>query len=169
MKRFAATKLGLFRSLLVVLFVLPSADTALAYSIEEVSVLPAGEITSNDPVTLEVFIVTPHSPPYLHQPSEVAVTGTDILVDIFPESGNSTMIDSFTVTVDIGTLQPGTYEYEIDLHPLRTKNWGIPWATGSFSVVQGPPIPTLSAWGLLAMTLLLVTMGTLALRRRRVV
>ncbi len=166
MKRLTPTRLGLFRSLVVVLFVLASADTVLAYSIEGVTVLPAGEITMNDPVTLEVLIVTPSSPPYLYQPTEVIVTGNDILVDIFPDSGPWTMIDSFTVTVDLGTLQPGTYEFKIALNRSHPKGWGTAWAAGGFSVVRDPTIPTVSEWGLIVMGLLVLTTGKLVWRRK---
>ncbi len=174
MKRFTPTQLGVFRPLLMALFVLPSADTVLAcsieadtnpfYSIEEVTVLPAGEITSNDPVTLEVFIVTPHHPAYVYQPTEVVVTGTDITVDIFVDSGPLTALSSITVTVDLGTFQPGTYEYAIYSYPEESDWKGK--AVGSLSVVQGPPIPTVSTWGLTVMALLVLTTGTLMSRRK---
>ena len=166
MKRFTRIRLRLLRSLLVILFVPPSADTVLAYSIEQVTVLPAGTITSNDPVTLEVLIVTPQSPPHLYQPTEVVVTGTDIRVDIFPDSEPFDQIDYLTETVALGTLEPGIYRYTIDLYPLRPKGWGTRWATGIFSVVADAPIPTVSAWGLTVMTLLVLTAGTLMSRRK---
>ena len=55
-----------------------------------------------------------------------------------------------------------------DVHTVDTCDPGDPAAT-PFGCANAGPIPTVSEWGLLVMTLLILTAGTVVLMRRRAV
>lgn len=114
------------------------SSSASGFSIDGVIVRPDGTITPNDPVSLEILITTPSSPAFLTQATEVVVTANDISVDIFADSGELQALDSLLETVDLGTFQPGAYDYTIVLHPAFDVSWGTRMVSGSFRVTCAP-------------------------------
>lgn len=151
--------------LLTIAAVLLCTGTVLAFSIDDVIVLPSGTITPDDPVTLEVHITTPSSSAFLYRPTEIVVVGGEISIEIFPDSGALGALDYIVEAVSLGTFQPGTYHYTVDLTPKLIGGWGTRTVSGSFSVAGEPAIPTTSLWGTIVMLLLLVAAGTIMLRR----
>lgn len=127
--------------LITALATLVLSNSAAAFSIDSVTVLPSGTITPDDPVTLEVRITTPSTPASLYQPAEVVVIGNEIFVDIFPDAGPALALDSLLETVVLGTFQPGTYEYTVVLNPAFEVGWGTRTISGSFSIVDVCSLP----------------------------
>lgn len=117
--------------LTTVLFVAVVSDSAVA-CIERVIVRPTGTITSDDSVSLEIRIGTPTSSAHLGQPTEVVVLGYGILVDLYADGGLLDSPDSMVETVELGTLNPGTYQYEVEQH--LTEYCKASTITGSFCV-----------------------------------
>lgn len=104
----------------------------VAACLNRVIVRPTGTITSDDPVSLEIHIHTPTTPANLAQPTEVDVVAFEILVDLYAEGGPYDSPDSMIETVDLGTLAPGTYTYEVAQHD--TEHCDAFVLTGSFCV-----------------------------------
>ncbi len=48
-------------------------SSAIAFSIEEVSLMPSGTIWPSDEVTLEIQIMTPSMPEWLYLPTDISV------------------------------------------------------------------------------------------------
>lgn len=108
--------------------------STVAFSIDDVTVLPTGTITPSDPVSIEFSISTPSEPPSLYQPTEVHIAGHNISVDLFVDSGSFQMIGTLTEIVDLGELSSGNYTYTAVLHPGHESGWGIRRVTGTFFV-----------------------------------
>lgn len=89
--------------------------SAFASEIVEVAVQPSGIITSEDSVSFEVLIATPSSAAFLFDPTELVVTGTEIAIDLFADSGDLDSPDMLLETVDVGVLAAGDYSYTIRL------------------------------------------------------
>ena len=102
------------------LALLSLAPTASARcGIYRIVVRPTGTITPTDTVALEIDIRTSTTPAHLAQPTQVTVAGNQILVDLYADADGAFSPDSMIATADIGTLPPGTYTYEIVMHPTE--------------------------------------------------
>src|SRR2546421_8547737 len=119
------------------------ANVAKAFSITEVTLLPAAQITPSDQLQMAFQIATPGQPAFLDAPTQVSSNANGIHVDIFPDSGTLAVIGSLYESVTLGTFPPGTYNYEVVLHPPQQVNWGIRTNRGIFSVAAGTPPPHL--------------------------
>jgi hypothetical protein len=133
-------------------------------SIDSVTVLPGALILPYKPVSIEVVVYSTTVPVFPFQPTEIHVTENEIAIDMFLDAGDGDAITYETQTVDLGTLQPGSYAFSVTLIPgPNTFGGGV--SHGNFQVVN--LVPTVSDWGLVVMTFLLLTVGTAALARRR--
>ena len=106
-----------------------------AYSITGVVLSPKSPVPSGSNIVMTVSIVTPGTPAWLHQPTQVTVDGNQIGVDLYPSSGLLTAIGSLSTNVEIGVLPDGNYQYEVRLHPGQPPaNWGQRTNRGTFTV-----------------------------------
>jgi hypothetical protein len=135
--RFSAGYAGGLFSLVAVLLLPHTAD---AFLIESVTVDPMAPILPSDPVSLDVRITTPSSPPMLTQPTELSIVGNSVEATIYVDSGPLTVLDSFTETLDLEQLPVGTYDYTVLLVPVMDIPFGRDQrlVTGEFAVVPEP-------------------------------
>jgi hypothetical protein len=148
---------------LVVLLIL-AKPAAGGISIDSVTVLPTEWITAQDPVMIEVVVFSTGVPVFPFQPTEVSEADNEIAIDIFLDAGDSDAITYVTETVNLGTLQAGSYSYSVTLWP-GSNTFGGGVSSGAFEVVN--PLPTLSNWGLVVMIFLILAVGTAVLTQRR--
>jgi probable HAF family extracellular repeat protein len=90
---------------------------------------PTRSLTPVDAVSLEVFVRTGTSTPYLYKPSEARVEGNRITIDVFVESGPLFFPSFIVESVPLGKLDEGTYEYVVTQHG----NGGFCSETSTFS------------------------------------
>jgi len=128
---------SLGRSILAALATSVLCASAVAEHIIDVSILPTCAIGPEDRVTLEAFVGTNYTTGFLDQVSEVAVNQDQVLVDVYVDSCCSPATDVMLATVDLGTFEPGTYEYTLTLH----HGTDVDTAVGSFSVGMEPCLP----------------------------
>ena len=119
---------------LATVVILSLTNTVAGFSIESATVLPTGTISSEDSVSLDVLIMTPTVSTWLYQPTQVTASSSEIIVDIYPDSGQLQTIGYLEVSVPIGTFQPGTHAYTIVIHPAFPVGWGTRTVTDSFEV-----------------------------------
>ena len=115
---------------------LATTGTTLAFSIASVTLTPTNPIPSGSNIVMTVDILTPGSPPWLYQATQVNRQGNQIGVDLYPASGLLTAIGRLSTNVSIGVLPNGQYEYEVRLHPspAQPANWGVRTNRGAFMV-----------------------------------
>ena len=129
-----------------------SPGTAPAFSITDVSVLPADTPRPFDDVMLQIDVFSPNLDPFLVFPTEVSVQDNQILVDLFMDSSLLTVPDSLTEIVSVGALAPGNYDYTVSVFFAS----GLPLILadqmqGSFTVIPLPPALWLMAASLAAL------------------
>jgi hypothetical protein len=147
------------RRILVVLLIL-AKPAAGGISIDSITVLPTGPITPQDPVAIEVVVYSTTVPVFSFQPTEVYESENEIAVDIFLDAGDGDAITWVTETVDLGLFQPGSHSFLVTLIPGPNTGGGGAIRQG-FQVIN--PVPTVSNWGLVVMTFLILVVGTAAL------
>jgi hypothetical protein len=150
------------RPTLVVLLVL-AEPAAGRISIDSITVLPTEPITPQDSVMIEVVVYSTTVPVFPFQPTEVNEAEGEIAVDIFLDAGDGDAITWVTETANLGVLQPGSYSFVVRLIPGPNTSGGGA-SSGEFQVIR--PVPTVSNWGLVAMILLVLAVGTTTLRRK---
>ena len=94
-----------------------------------------GTISSSDNIQLDVLLVSGSSKIFLTQPTTTQLVGNDFSIDIFAQSGLLAALDQESVLVPLGTLSPGTYNYEVNLSTVLIEQLPI---EGSFTVVPEP-------------------------------
>lgn len=100
---------------------------------------------------LEIWLESDYSYISLYEDTTVVVTGSNIYVDIFAETGEMAAPDTFFMDVLLGTFGEGTYNYTVIQNgPTSSPPW-----EGEFTVVPEPA------------TLSLLALGGLLLTRRR--
>lgn len=119
------------------LLVFPASSLNAGW-IDRVTVLPSCAITPADQVTLEVFVITGNSSAFSYQPTEVALIGNQVFVDMFVDSGMLTEVDSLLETVNLGRLEPGAYEYTVVVHYPNADPGNLSTTTGNFTVARRP-------------------------------
>lgn len=109
-------------------------------------------------------------PGFEFSPADLTINVGDVVTWTNDHSVNHTSTsDDGGATWDSGVIPPGgsfsftfdnagTFPYLCTIHPFMT---------GSITVEQAQEVPTLSEWGMLIMSLLLVGTGTVAVIRRR--
>jgi probable HAF family extracellular repeat protein len=96
-------------------------------------------IAPDEPVSIEIHIVTCSTPASLYQPSEVAIVGNTVVVDMYPDGGPGDSFDELLEEIEVGGLPAGAYTYEIVLHPGDWCSQGpVPATTGTFCVQEEP-------------------------------
>lgn len=117
-----------------------AAHAAQAFSITSVTLSPGNSVPVGTTLQMTVNITTPGQPAFLYAPTQVHTDATGIHVDIFPGSGALTAIGYLSETATLGTFPPGTYNYEVILHPNPSYGpvgWGVRTNRGSFTVQSG--------------------------------
>lgn len=118
----------LLNSVLIVA-VLSNVTTAC---IDQVIPVPHGVITTEDPVALEIHIVTATSPTQLVEPTQVVVNGNEIFIDIYADGGPIDSPGSLIEVVQLGMMPARTYTFYVTQH--ETKDCTLHTVTGSFCV-----------------------------------
>lgn len=116
-----------------------AAHNAQAFSITSVSLSHRTSV-----VEMTVNITTPGQPAFLYAPTQVYSNATGVHVEIFPNSGALTAIGFLQETVTLGHFPPGTYNYDVVLHPhpdAGPVGWGVRTNHGTFSVQSDPVSP----------------------------
>jgi len=114
-------------------------NLASAFSIDSVTLSPGNYVAPWFEVQMTVDISTPGTPALLYQATQVTSNATGLHVDIYPDSGVQTAIGYIRTQVSLGTFQPGTYPYQVVLHPGHEVNWGTRTNDGAFTVVGDVP------------------------------
>src|ERR1051325_10113931 len=114
-------------------------NVASPFSINSVTLSPGNYVAPWFPVQMTVDISTPSSPAFLYQATEVTSNATGLHIDIYPDSGLATAIGNLREQITLGTFPPGTYPYEVVLHPRQSVNWGTRTNNGAFTAVQDVP------------------------------
>ena len=104
-------------------------------TLDSVTVLPMGTISSSDNIQLDVLLASVSSEIFLTQPTTTQLVGNDFSIDIFAQSDLLATPDQESVLVTLGTLSPGTYNYEVNLSTVLIDQTPI---EGSFTVVPEP-------------------------------
>ena len=110
------------------------ANVAKAFSITEVTLLPAAQITPSDQLQMAFQIATPGQPAFLDAPTQVSSNANGIHVDIFPDSGTLAVIGSLYESVTLGTFPPGTLSTA-----LTTRNKSSYWSATVNEQLSGKP------------------------------
>ena len=120
--------------------------------IDDVVVVPTGEITELDNISLWTYITLPSRPFWYYQPTDVFIVDTNIFVNIFLDRGNLDTVAELIVSNSLGILEANNYEYTVILTLTNIGPYPDPVTTnkGSFTVV--PEISVL--WFLLGFTAL---------------
>src|SRR5436190_18265853 len=112
-----------------------ATNVAQAFSISSVTVSPNNLAPPpGNTMKMTVNITTPSLPAYVYAPSQITSNASGLHVDIFPSSGAITTIGSLRETLQLGQFAPGTYSYEVVIHPDYQVNWGVRTNHGTFSV-----------------------------------
>src|SRR4051812_3570738 len=114
-------------------------DVGSAFSITSVTLSPGNYVAPWFDVQMTVDISTPGTPAFLYQGTQVTSNSTGLHVDIYPDSGVMTAIGNIRAQVNLGAFPPGTYPYEVVLHPGHVANWGVRTNNGAFTVVDDVP------------------------------
>ena len=110
-----------------------------AFSIEVVTVSPAGPITPSDTVSLVVGITTPSQDAFLYAPTVFDQTGNVFTADIFIDDGRILPATDFLEeTISLGVLPAGDYDFVVRLTAAYFVNFGVREVSGSFTVVPLP-------------------------------
>lgn len=80
-----------------------------------VTIFP-GLPTPGDRVRFHIVVITGMGRAFLFQPTHVTLSGNDITIDLFIDTGLLTIIDSVEETVRIGKLDLGEYSYTININ-----------------------------------------------------
>jgi hypothetical protein len=124
--------------------ILSTSDTH-AFSITSVTLSPGNNVPPGAELQMNVNITTPGQPPFLYAPTVAYSDSTGIHIDIFPGSGALTAIGYLRETVALGPFAPGTYNYQVVLHPdphYGPIGWGVRTNRGTFTVQSDPTLPT---------------------------
>lgn len=88
-----------------------------AFSIDGLE-FPTNSIIPPEGLSLRVEVSTPSLGAQWYQPARITRNGTNVLVDLYPTDGQVLpAVDHLTATVNLGTLTPGVYCYEVRLYP----------------------------------------------------
>ncbi len=102
--------------------------------------LPIDPVAPAD-MYLEIWLESDYSYISLYDDTMVVVTGSNIFVDIYAETGDITAPDTFFLDVPLGTFGEGDYNYTVTQNGVtNTPTW-----TGNFTVVPEPGTLTLLA------------------------
>ncbi len=133
------TKLILRRLLVLASFLaLSPLQTAQAFSISDVQLVPTSPITFGAEVKLKVYIFTLKRPTFLYRPTEVVFSAefNKFLINLYPDTGPVNALGGLIETVSLGVVPVEEYVYEVQLHPpppFHAGRYGITF--GSFDVV----------------------------------
>ena len=153
--RFQSLAISLFCSVIFCVATIHAQVDTRPVTLDSVTVLPMGTISSLDNIQLDVLLVSDTSEIFLTQPTTTQLVGNDFSIDIFAQSGLLETPDQESVLVPLGSLSPGTYNYEVNLSTVLIDQTPI---EGSFTVVPEP-----SSLSLVAM----LSVGFALVRRRQ--
>ena len=117
-----------------------TANDGKGFSISSVSISPSNVVPPMTELRLTINIITPSQGTWLYAPTQISSNAAGFRADVFPTSGPLTAIGSLRETVTLGAFQPGTYQYEVVIHPNFQVNWGVRTNRGSFTVQALPTI-----------------------------
>jgi hypothetical protein len=121
---------------------------AHSFSISSVTLSPGDQIFPGTSLKMLVGILTPSQPASLYAPTRVTFDNAGLHIDIYPDAGPLTATGSLREEIALGSFSPGTYNYQVVIHPAFDVSWGVRTNRGQFKVVDELPIVTVwaEAW-----------------------
>ena len=99
----------------------------------DVNLYPSGTITTQESIVLEIFVMTPSTPPLVFEPTEVTWQDSEVVVNIHVSSGFLQAISSIVERVPLGSLAAGVYRYTVILDRGYGEAVSV---TGTFNVTS---------------------------------